>query len=423
LDVAGPAVGVADGLASPAPQHPGRARVLAVLCVTQVTSWGILYYAFPVLSADLITDTGWSRSAVTAAFSLALVISGVTGIAAGRILDRSGPRWVMSGGSIIGVVAVAAIAGAQTLPQFYAAWVLAGIAMAGTLYAPAFAALTRWYGPDRVRALTVLTLAGGLASTVFAPITAVLIGHMDWRQTYLVLAVVLAVVTIPLHVFGLSRPWPARPALGEGRHVAAERGEADPGRTARSRPFLLLMVSMTLAAFSFYAVIVNVVPLLEERGLSTGTAAWALGLGGAGQVAGRLGYAALVARTSVRSRTVMILLAGAATTSLLGLLPGPILVLVAASVLAGAVRGIYTLLQATAVADRWGTTHYGRLNGLLSAPMMVAAAVAPAAGAALADALGGYAELFQLLAAVGVAAALVSLPSAPLTRERAVRPG
>ncbi|MDT7635253.1 MAG: hypothetical protein QOI50_7183, partial [Pseudonocardiales bacterium] len=31
----------------PAPAGPTRA--LAALCITEVTSWGVLYYAFPVL--------------------------------------------------------------------------------------------------------------------------------------------------------------------------------------------------------------------------------------------------------------------------------------------------------------------------------------------------------------------------------------
>ena len=55
--------------------------------------------------------------------------------------------------------------------------------MAATFYQAAFAALTRWYGPRRVRALTTLTLAGGLASTVFAPITAALAAAVGWRHT------------------------------------------------------------------------------------------------------------------------------------------------------------------------------------------------------------------------------------------------
>jgi MFS family permease len=150
----------------------GLRRVLTVLCVTQIVSWGVLYYAFPVLAPSIAADTGWSIAAVTAAFSTGLVVSALVGIPAGRWLDRIGPRPVMTLGSLLAVPAVAGIATAPTLPWFFAAWVLAGVAMAGTLYPPAFAALTRWWGRRRIAALTALTLLAGLASTIFAPLTA-----------------------------------------------------------------------------------------------------------------------------------------------------------------------------------------------------------------------------------------------------------
>ncbi len=59
----------------------------------------------------------------------------------------------------------------------------------------------------------------------------------------------------------------------------------------------------------------------------------------------------------------------------------------------GSVIGtLLTLLQATAVTDRWGTTHYGRLSGLLGAPAHIAGAPAPWAGAALAGPVGATGE-------------------------------
>jgi len=109
---------------------------------------------------------------------------------------------------------------------------------------------------------------------------------------------------------------------------------------------------MTLSAFALYAVVVNLVPLLTGRGLSPAIAAWALGLGGAGQVAGRLCYRPLVARTTVRGRTLAVTSAGASSTVLLAVLPGPTVLLIAASVLAGAVRGLFTLLEATVISDQ-----------------------------------------------------------------------
>ena len=80
----------------------GLRRVLVVLCVTEIVSWGVLYYAFPARVAPAIAgDTGWSIAAVTAAFSTGLVVSALVGIPVGRWLDRIGPRLVMTTGSIL----------------------------------------------------------------------------------------------------------------------------------------------------------------------------------------------------------------------------------------------------------------------------------------------------------------------------------
>jgi MFS family permease len=383
--------------------------VLAILCITQITSWGILYYAFPVLAPDIARATGWPTTAVVAALSGAQLVTAVAGILVGRWLDRRGPRAVMTTGSVLGVLALVAIATAQNLAWFVMAWAVAGAAMSGVLYPPAFAALTRWYGPRRVSALTVLTLAGGLASTVFAPVTALLAAHLDWRHTYLVLALVLAAITIPLHAWGLKGRWP-----DVGPPLAEHAEHNDPRTIARSGAFRVLVLALSLATFSAFAVVVNLVPLLTERGVNPGIAAVALGLGGAGQVLGRLGYATLSRRTSVRARTGLVLLATSVTTALLSVLTS-VVALIAAAVVAGMARGVFTLLQATAITDRWGAVHYGRLNGLMAAPMTVTMALAPFAGAAFAGVLGGYAHAFLVLAVVNTAAAALAMASNPRT--------
>jgi MFS family permease len=387
----------------------GLRQVLSALCLTQITSWGILYYAFAVLSEPITKDTGWSRTAVTAAFSGALLVSATAGIPVGRWLDRHGPRGVMTSASVLGVVALVAVALSPTLSWFTLAWLTVGAAMAGVLYPPAFAALTRWYGPRRLRALTILTLVAGLASTLFAPLTAALADPLGWRGTYLVLAGVLAVITVPVHWLGLRRPWPPP---DPHRH-----GDELPTRTVRSRAFLALVVALTLAACAEFAALVNLVPLLRERGSGTGTAALVLGLSGAGQLLGRLGYARLARYLGDRERTVLILVLVAITTAAQGLLTS-LLWLSLAAILAGTVRGTFTLLQATAVTDRWGASHYGRLNGLLSAPVTVTAALAPWIGVALADVFDGYAPMFLVMGALGAVAAICALASVPAQEPR-----
>ncbi len=293
-----------------------RRAALPALCATQITSWGIVYYAFPVLNSRITADTGWSTTATTGAFSTALIVSALAGIPVGRILDHRGPRAVMTTGSVIGVASILAIARAPNLAVFTVAWLLAGLSMAATFYQSAFAALTRWWREDRVRALTIVTLAGGLASTAFAPLTAALAEHFGWRITYPVLAVILAAVTVPTHALALRAPWPPAPPY-RTQHINDSRP------VARSRPFLLLAASLTLNGFAMYAVVIALVPLLTERGASPTAAAWALGLGGAGQTPGRTLYAAVARRTGVTARTVTLIAMGGATTGALAVVPGP----------------------------------------------------------------------------------------------------
>jgi MFS family permease len=388
------------GVRALAPDAAGRRHVLATLCLTQVTGWGVLFYAFPVLQTSIAADTGWSATWVAGAFTGGQVVAAVGGVAVGRVLDRHGPRMLMTAGSGAAVASVVLVAVSSSATGFAFAWLLAGAAMAAVLYGPAFAAITGWYdGPVRLRALTVLTVAGGLASTVFAPLTAWLHSDLDWRQTYLVLGAVLA-LTVPAHWWGLRRPWPAGPGRTAGTAPSAPTA---PTAIVTSRRFLALTAALAITGLCSTAVVVNLVPLLHEHGIGLGTASTLLALGGLGQVAGRIGYAPLALRLGAVGQGVLVLGLLTLTTALLGLVHALYAVAVVVLV-AGSSRGCLTLLRATAVADRWGTRHYAQLTGAMSLPVALAGAAAPWAGAQLASCLGSYAAAFLVLAALNAAA-------------------
>lgn len=392
-----------------------RPAALAALCVTQITSWGVLYYAFPVALASVTADTGWTSTQATAAYSTGLVVSALAGVPTGRLLDEHGPRRVMTAGSVLATFATLGIALAPTLPWFFAAWVVAGVAMSAVFYQPAFAALTRWYGPQRVRALTTLTLVAGLSSTIFAPATDALLGSLGWRATYLVLAGVLAVVTVPLHALYLRPAWARAPSSSPGTpSPGTPPGDGVTVRSVvRSRGFLVLSASLTLASFSLYGASLTLIPLLVGRGLSHSLAALCLGLLGAGQLLGRLGYGWLAARTGPVARAVVLNAAGAAAVAVLAVLSGPPALLVVASVALGAARGAGTLLQATVVADRWGVANYASLAGVFAAPITLAVALSPWTATTLAHATGSYPVMFGLLVALALLSAATAALAGP----------
>jgi predicted MFS family arabinose efflux permease len=377
-----------------------------VLCSTQIVSWGSLYYTLPVLAPTIARDTGWGSTWVAASFTGSQLVAAVSSIVVGRAVEADGPRRVMSWGALLGVLGLVGVASAPVLPLFALAWAVAGGAMAAVLYPPAFAALTVWGGPRRLQALTAVTLIAGFASTVFAPLAAFLVGPLGWRQTYLVMAGVLA-ATAPLLWLTLNHPW--NPGSGDAAKEGHESGKLQ-DRVWRTARFTRLVAALSLAGFSQWAGVFLLVPLLIERGMSTQAAALALGGGGVGQVVGRLGYRRLTQVSGVAARTRAIF-AGVATCMLaLAVVPGPAAALFVLTFAAGTARGLYTLIQATAVADRWGTAAYASLNGVVSAALLLAGASAPWVGTALARGLGSYALVFGILAAVATTAILTVPP-------------
>jgi hypothetical protein len=175
-------------------------------------------------------STGWPGSLIMGAFAGGLLVSSV----ADRGRPAAGPGRPAAGDdrALPGGVRRAAVCRDRAIVAVVLRRLgVAGLARSMLLYPPAFAALTRWYSPRRVPALTTLSLVAGLSSTVFAPLTAVLDSYLGWRATDVVLAAVLGVVTLPLHATMLTPSWPA------GRRPASARyagGSAMP-RSAAGR--------------------------------------------------------------------------------------------------------------------------------------------------------------------------------------------
>ena len=183
----------------------GPWRAVLVLGLTQILAWGAIFYP-PVLTVPLIAaDRGWSLTFAMGGFSLALLTAGLVSPRVGLLIDRYGGHRTMAVGSLLGALGLVALVYAVHPAAYLAVWVLLGVATAASLYDPAFATLGRIFGSAARRPITVLTLAGGFASTVSWPATHLLIQSVGWRGTYLVYGALLALVAAPLHAFALPR--------------------------------------------------------------------------------------------------------------------------------------------------------------------------------------------------------------------------
>jgi MFS family permease len=376
-------------------------QLLVALGVTQIVSWGSIYYAFALLLEPLQRDRGAGKGEVAGAFSAALLVSGLCAAWIGRTIDRLGGRWVMTAGSLAAVLLLAALSQVRSLPLLYLIWLGLGAAMAATLYEPAFVVVAQVYRLNYRRALTVLTLFGGFASTVFWPVTTWLIERYGWREAVLWLAAINLVVCVPLHFALLPKSSGAAPPAPQAGGGTARR------RLWGDRRFRAL----TLAFLAHYVVVsaiaAHLISLLLARGMSPAAAAAIGALIGPMQVAGRI--VEFGASRWLTVGQVGRVAAVAMPLSLLALLwaDSSLPWLTVFAVLFGAGNGAMTVIRGALPVEMYGREHYGAIAGALATPGLLARAVGPIFAALLWSALGGYERTTVVLivvAAVGATA-------------------
>jgi MFS family permease len=386
------------------------------LAVTQTIGYGILYYAFSVFVKPMEAELGWSRAQTSLAFSLALLVEGVLALPIGRWIDKHGARGLMTLGSVLGSGFVVAWAYVNNLTTLYLVWLGIGVASAMVLYPVAFTVIAVWFRRLRAKAMLVVTLTAGLASTVFIPLCTYLIAALEWRSALLVLASLLALTTIPLHALVLRRR-PQDLGLSPDGDVSLKKpiGVAVTHQAAtRSATFWLLTLAFALSSLTSIVIAAHLVPMLTERGYASNVVAFAAGSVGLMQLAGRVFYTPLSERFSLFwVSAVFFSLHGLALLCLLAL-PGAWGLWLFAG-LFGIANGSLSLAKASLVAETYGAANYGSISGSMTSLIAFTTTFAPLGAGALHDAANTYqavlwflvtASLIAVVAVVGAARSL-----------------
>lgn len=395
--------------------HPHHGRVyygwvlLSAISITEVISWGILYYAFTVFIAPMQAELGWSREVLTGGYSLALLCSGIAAVPVGWWLDRHGPRLLMTVGSCLGSLLLVAWSQVATLSTFYLIMAGIGLAMAAVLYEPAFALIATWFRQRRGRALTILTFFGAWASLLFIPLSAQLVLHLGWRMALVILAVILAGITIPLHAvvlrrapqdLGLRPDGAPADAAGSPSAVPVEP-QVPLGMALRDADFWWFTLAFAVSTFATVTLTVHLLPYLTEQQIPPASAATVTGLFGLMSLAGRLLIGPLGERYPRKIVTAGLMGMQALGVILLVLYP-TLLGAVVAIALFGAGSGTLTIMRAALLAESYGSAHYGSINGAMSFGLTLARTLAPIGATLLAGQFGGYRSLLWLLVGLTV---------------------
>ena len=362
----------------------GPWRAVSVLGTTQIIAWGTIFYS-PVLIAPLIAaEHGWSLSFTMSGFSLGLLIAGLVSPYIGRTIDSRGGHVVMAAGALVSAAGLLSLAAARNPAAYLAAWIVLGAGLGASLYDPAFATLGRIFGAAARRPITLLTLAGGFASTVGWPATHFLIGAAGWRGTYVIYAGLMAAICAPLYAFALPR---SRAAIEPPKVMPAGIKPPAPLLPPNGIVFMLVTAAFTAYAFVPSALSAHLLAIFGRSGIDAVTVVAIGTLFGPAQVAARIGELAFgrdIHPLLVGRAAVFLLVAAFLLLALFGISP----VLAGAfTVMFGAANGLITITRGALPLALFGADGYGRTMGRISGFWLAMQSAAPLVMAFVAERL------------------------------------
>jgi len=252
-------------------------------------------FSLPVFIIPIAAATGWSRTGISGAMTIAFLAMAVGSMGWGMLTDRIGPRAVVMTGAVLLSASLYGLSFVTSLAAYQAIYgILIGGSMAA-FFAPLMATVTGWFDTHRSLAVSLVSAGMGMAPVTMSPLAAYLIAHHDWRSTYQIMAVIAAVVLIPLALL-IRRP----PALAGG---AMPSGSDVPGQQAMSTrdallsaPFIVLALTNFFCCATHSGPIFHTVSYAISCGIPAMTAVTIYSVEGIAGMAGRLGFGVLADR-------------------------------------------------------------------------------------------------------------------------------
>ncbi len=357
------------------------------LGLTQIMGYGTLMYAYAVLLPHMAEDLGLSLSSIFGILSLGLFFGGLVSPIAGTLVDRFGGRWVMTVGSVVAGSSLILLSLVETRAQLFAAILLAESAGMFVLYNVAFASVARLdLKVPATRSISIITLFGGVASTIFWPVTLWLYNSFGWSQTWVVLGVAYLVVTVPIHALLLNGP----ERDPEKATTAVQADWPELTGAARRRGMFWMVISFVFSGYLMGAVMTLWVTNVQDLGQTAAMAALAGAVIGPFKTVGRF-FEMVISRNMYPLFTYALALglmfSGFLAILSLGFtLPGILL----GAALYGMGDGIKTIARGTLPLALFGAKGYGARLGWISFVQMGVNASAPFVFAWITQSFGGW---------------------------------
>ncbi|MBS9718957.1 MFS transporter [Pseudohalocynthiibacter aestuariivivens] len=367
-------------------------RAILHLALGQTLVWAGLYYIFPASLLRWEQELGWSKTSLTAAITLAVLISAMLSPLTGRIIDKGRGPLMMAGSAFCGGIGLLFLSMVTELWQFYLVWAAIGMTMAGCLYEPCFALITRTRGEKAKSGIIFITLAAGFASTISFPVMHTLASQLGWRTATVMFGLMVILFVTPLL-------WSGARGLEQGRMDSTKNEEHETGKKDGflKRPtFWFLAIGFASIALVHGATLHHLLPILDERGISGEMAVLAASFIGPMQVAGRLAMMASEKYTSHHGIAVVAFVLIGLSIVLLAVSGASPAFLSSFVILFAGAYGTVSILRPLITRDILGQRNFGAKSGALALPYLGGSATAPYLGSLIWE-RGGYDVMLIIL--------------------------
>jgi MFS family permease len=372
------------------------AVVAAAFGASFVAFLGLFNYG--IFLDALVEAFGSGKGPTAAVFSLTTLVYYLSGMVAGRLADRHGPRPVIAASAVLVGVGFVAGSRAQSLWQLALVWALTLGPGVGASYSPLVAAVGMWFERRRTIALGIALAGAGSGILAGAPICTALLGAYGWRTAFVVIGVGSA-TALGLCALAATRP----PGLARVAPVPL-------GSLLRTRTFGLLFLAVALLSLAFFTPFVFLASYAQGKGIDARTTSVIVGLIGATSTIGRLTLAAFGGRFGeVRMYQACHALMAASFVVWL-FAGGSVAALALFSVLMGTGYGGFVALAPAVLAREFGPQRLAGLVGTLYSAFAFGSATSPPLIGWLTDTVGSAPGiLVALVASAGALAATLAL--------------
>ncbi len=373
----------------------------------------------------LIDEFGWSRTTISGLYTAGSLTAASSMLAIGWLLDRFGARVVLAGvGLMLGLAALWMSEVSNQL-GVYAGFTALRMFGQGSLGLVPSSLVALWFVRKRGRATALAGLGMVASQAIFPPLIHTLNTQIGWRQTWVVLGIIVWAVLIPVAVLFIRRTPESVGLLPDGATASqpiaddAPRPQLVQGagdwtlhEALRTRTFWLVFVAAGSQSLVSTALIFHQVAVLDSRGLSAGVSAAVLSVMGPVSLAGAMAGGFMSDRFPNR----LLLLAGQAILGI-GMLLAMVMTETWQALIYGGVIGFSSGSVITVAAVIWpnyyGRKHLGSIRGAATMTMVAGAALGPLPFALTFDLTGSYTSvlvIFMVFPALSMVAALFAFP-------------